>query len=86
MVFSYEIKEILKMNIKPEEVVTLIKSKGTAQKVIAELIMKFTSDTAAKRLKDEKVFAHQTTKEMAMRTAGNVLDSLVVRKPGGFVE
>jgi len=73
------------MHVRPEQVVDLVKHRKDAQKVIAELIMKFSTDAAFTRLWNAGSTAHQSATEMAKRTAGNVLGSMVVRKPGGFV-
>jgi hypothetical protein len=62
-----------------------IRSKAQAQRVIAALLETFSGDTAFQRLERDAKFAKQSTEETAMRTAGNLLDSFVVRKPGGEV-
>ncbi len=62
-----------------------IKDRDQAQQVIAELLIRFGTNTAYNRIKDEASTAHQTAREIANRSAGNLLNSFVTRKPGGFV-
>jgi len=62
-----------------------VRNKFEAQKVIADLLEQFSGQTAYDRLRSNAQFAKQTTKETAWRTAGNLLESFVVRKPGGEV-
>jgi len=56
-----------------------------AQTTIAELLVRFSGETAYDRLVIESRFAKQTVEEIAFRTAGNLLRSSVTRKPGGAV-
>lgn len=73
------------MGVRTQEIVGQIRTTAQAQEVIATLLTRFATDTAVDRLTEEARFAHQSAKETANRVAGNVLTSLVVRKPGGFV-
>ena len=56
-----------------------------AQTVIADLLVRFSGETALNRLVDESRFAKQSLDEIAFRTAGNLLRSSVTRKPQGQV-
>ncbi len=56
-----------------------------AQVVIADLLVRFSGETALNRLVDESRFAKQSLEETAFRTAGNLLRSSVTRKPAGKV-
>ena len=67
------------------EIVSQVRTRNQAQSVISELIQHWGSGVAFQRLRNEASFARQTTEETASRTAGNLLNSLVTRKPGGFV-
>ena len=67
-------------------VTTKVKNREQAQQVIAQLLAEWSSDAAQDRLLTEARFAKQTTEEVAVRTAGNLLTSFVTRKPGGYVE
>jgi hypothetical protein len=62
-----------------------IRNREEAQLAIAQLLEQFTGETAYERLVNDAKFAKQSTEETAWRTAGNLLDSFVVRKPGGEV-
>ena len=73
------------MYVNPQEISQLVRNKKDAQKIIADLLVKFTSEAAFDRLTDDASFAKQTVKETANRTAGNLLNSFVTRKPGGEV-
>jgi len=73
------------MYVKTEQVTDLIRNRTAAQEAIANLLLQFASDTASTRLVDEAKFAKQSVEETAMRVAGNVLNSLVTRKPDGEV-
>lgn len=65
--------------------VDLVNTKDQAQAVIAMLLTEWSSDTAQERISDEARFAKQTSEEITSRTASNLLNSFVARKPGGFV-
>ncbi len=67
-------------------IVDQVRTRDQAQSVISELLQNWGSDTAFSRIQDEAVFAKQTTEEIAIRSAGNLLNSFVLRKPEGFVE
>lgn len=62
-----------------------VRSRLDAQRAIATLLEQFAGETAFERMQHDATFAKQTTEETAWRTAGNLLDSFVVRKPGGEV-
>jgi hypothetical protein len=62
-----------------------VRTRDEAQMVIAQLLEQFSGDTAFSRIREDAQFAKQTTEETAYRTAGNLLNSFVVRKPNGTV-
>lgn len=62
-----------------------VKTRTEAQKVIARLLHTFMGETAYERLIDDARFAHQSLEETTWRTAGNLLNSFVVRKPNGEI-
>jgi len=62
-----------------------VRSADEARTVIAELLVRFSGETAYDRLVDESRFAKQSVMEVANRTAGNLLRSSVTRKPGGQI-
>lgn len=74
------------MGVRTQEIVGQIRTASQAQEAIATLLQRFATDTAVERLTEDARFAKQTVDESANRVAGNLLTSLVVRKPGGFVE
>jgi hypothetical protein len=82
------IKKETKVSVtkRSKEIVGLVRTRNQAQAVLAELLQKWGSETAYERLRNDAVYAKQTTKEEAWRTAGNLLNSFVVRKPEGYVE
>lgn len=55
------------------------------QRVLADLLVQFSGDTAYNRLIEESRFSKQSIDEVAWRTAGNLLRSSVTRKPNGYV-
>lgn len=57
-----------------------------AQKALAEMLLHNTGDTAYMRLEDQAKRSKQSVEKVAYRVAGNLLQSLVVRKPDGFVD
>jgi len=73
------------MYVKTEEISNLIRNRNDAQQVIADLLLRFTGEAAYDRLNNEARFAKQSIEETASRTAGNLLNSFVTRKPGGEV-
>lgn len=58
---------------------------NNAREVLAELLLAYAGDAAFERLTEDARFAHQSVEETAQRTAGNLLNSFVTRKPGGEV-
>jgi len=62
-----------------------VRTREDAQLAIAKLLEQYAGDAAFGRLVEDAKFAKQTTFETANRTAGNLLDSWVVRKPYGEV-
>jgi len=56
-----------------------------AQNALATLLLQYAGTTAYNRIVDEARFSKQTVEEVARRTAGNLLNSFVTRKPGGEV-
>jgi hypothetical protein len=73
------------MYVTTSEITNLIRSRDDAQTVIAELLLRFSGETAYERLTEDARFAKQSLEETASRSAGNLLNSFVVRKPGGEV-
>lgn len=63
-----------------------VRNKDEAQAAIAALLDRFAGETAMDRLEKEARYAKQNLLETTWRVAGNVLNSLVTRKPEGFVE
>lgn len=63
-----------------------IRTKEEAQGALVWLLVRFGSEAALDRLQEEAQFAKQSKDETAWRVAGNVLNSLVTRKPGGVVD
>lgn len=57
-----------------------VTTKEQAREVISELIMRFSSNMAYDDLTEEARAAKQSIKEMADRTAGNILRSLKTRQ------
>lgn len=74
------------MYVSTNDFVDLVRTPTQAQQVIAELLNRFSSETAQSRIAEEARFAKQTTEEIVNRTATNLLTSFVARKPGGYVE
>lgn len=74
------------MYVSTNDFVDLVRNRNQAQQVIAELLARFSSETAQARIEEEARFAKQTTEEVVNRTATNLLASFVARKPGGYVE
>lgn len=60
--------------------------KLVAQEKIAALLLRNASFAARERMKQDAREQKQSLYEIAMRRAGNLLDSYVTHKPGGFVE
>jgi hypothetical protein len=73
------------MYVKTSELTKLVRNRKDAQEVIADLLVRFAGESAYERLEDDAKFAKQSVEEAASRTAGNFLNSFVVRKPGGWV-
>ena len=73
------------MYVRTNKLVDLVRNRSDAQDIIAELLTRFSTDTARTRVEQEARFAKQTTDEIANRTASNLLNSFVTRKPGGWV-
>jgi len=71
--------------MKTEEIVSEVRSNKQARRVIAELLLRYGSDASRKRLKKFSRTSHQSSEEAAVRTAGNLLNSFVDRKPSGYV-
>jgi len=64
---------------------TRVASPEEAREIISDLILMFSGEVAYNRLKENSKASKQSIEEAALRTAGNVLNSLVTRKPSGFV-
>lgn len=68
------------MTYETQRLLDSVRSREQAQAVIATLLQRFSSDAAYRTLKGEAQFAKQTVKEVATRTAGNLLTSFKTRK------
>ena len=68
------------MYVKPTQVSDLVRKPSDAQKIIAELLVRFGSEAAQERIADVAREQHQTAEEVASRTAGNLLNSFVTRR------
>ena len=62
-----------------------VTTREQAQAAIAALLTEFAGEVATQRVEEEATFAKQTSDETVWRVAGNVLNSLVTRKPNGEV-
>ena len=69
------------MYVTPEQLSGLVRNKRDAEKVIANLLLRFTEGVADDRLFVEKSYAKQSAFEMARRTASNLLRSFTTRRP-----
>ena len=61
-------------------------NKKNVQKQITELLLNHASETAQGRFYQRATQSKQSLREVAWRTAGNLLNSGVDYKPGGFVK
>lgn len=73
------------MYVKTSEVSQLVRNRNDAQEIIADLLLRFSGNVAFDRLVEDAQYAKQSVEETASRTAGNLLNSFVTRKPGGEV-
>ena len=73
------------MGTRTQKIVDQIKTTSEAREAIALLLTRFGSNAATGRLVEDARYSHQSVEESASRVAGNFLNSLVVRKPGGRV-
>ena len=63
-----------------DQVVSYVANEQDAQEVIAVLTEKFASTTARERLAQEGRLQHRSVREVAYRTAGNLLRSARTRR------
>jgi len=68
------------MYIDVETLTELVRSRGTAEQVIAELLVSHSGDAAYQRMSEYARQEKQSVEEVARRTASNLLNSFVDRK------
>lgn len=68
------------MYLSPEEIASLVRDEKEAEALIANLLERFGGVAADGRLTEEARAAKQSSRELARRTASNLLTSFVTRR------
>ena len=68
-----------------KDITEIVTNKRDAQQIIAELLLEYSGNAAYDRMMVLSKKSKQNITETALRSAGNLLKSFVLYKPGGGV-
>lgn len=72
------------MYLNTEELANLVRTERDAETLIATLLERFAGQSASGRLVEEARFQKQSTRELARRTASNLITSFATRRPSQY--